>query len=1042
MIKYSLCPTLSSVLENLKEIVKTNEKRKKHTLIFCEDRLTLVAERTICGVLGGTFLVSVFTFARFLSSEMGKNATMLTSQGSAMVIRKIIEEQKSNLLLFGKLSSAAAAGAVYDTISLLFSSKISPEDVLKASQSNMSKNKMLDISSKLHDISLIYAEYEKYLKDTGKTDRNAYLAKLPKVIENSQKLEDCDVVFLGFQSFTKAAFECVRATFESSQKYPNQNTVYGLFVGGKKEIYVNEGYLQFVEGANEYEKKDMSKKVQLPEEISKLNNEAEQLRISLFDPLFSIELKQKKQKIITDKVHIFEAGDKEEEITFIAEKILQHITSNKALRYAKISVMLPNMKEREGDIKRIFAKYNIPYYADRRHSLMEHPICAFILSYLSCTLAGCTFKDCDMVVSSPMFPIEFSERDIYRNYLLRFANYRGGIKREPNQEICKKNDFDYETVKKCREIFLSGLDKIAAKTSPKDICDGIKGILKEFDIKGKLERLSEEYKKDTAYSVIASFNGRVYDCILSVLQEAEDISIGNMSVIEFVKVLKSGFTAAEISLIPPKADAVFVGDIGSTVNAGSNIVFAASLSGAMLDGGSDTSLLTDREIAALETLDKNKLLISPKIRQVGLRRRETIALNICAFREHLYLTYSTSGDSDDGGKSEIVTLADELFCKEGESIGGEKRQESIAEKKLRQSFIREKFKKLEPIECGEELFFKDKAISPTTLEGYFACPYKNFLEKGLRVKEREVGVMRNSDAGNLIHAVLQNIAPKLENFKDENEVEEAIEKQTEKLLNEPEYASIKDSIGGEYTIDELKKESKEIGLGVYQQLKDSKFKVEECEGWCKFDINDKEINGKIDRVDSCKEKDEEGKDVEMVRVIDYKTGHFDSSPKSYYMGLKLQLPLYLNAVAKDRRAVGAYYFPAAVEYRDKDEYKFKLDGFMDNSQEVIAALDKNAQDNGGKSKYFKSSSAMDKNDFQWFLKYSTLIAKQGIDEMKGGNITPSPAKTKSGTVCDFCKLGGCCGFVVGDDEKARDEDSVKCGSIVNLVKKIEGEDNK
>ena len=72
MIKAVICPALSAALDKLKEIISDNELNGKNTVIFCEDRLTLAAERTVCNAVGGSFSVGVYTFARFLSSGGGK----------------------------------------------------------------------------------------------------------------------------------------------------------------------------------------------------------------------------------------------------------------------------------------------------------------------------------------------------------------------------------------------------------------------------------------------------------------------------------------------------------------------------------------------------------------------------------------------------------------------------------------------------------------------------------------------------------------------------------------------------------------------------------------------------------------------------------------------------------------------------------------------------------------------------------------------------------------------------------------------------------
>ena len=139
------CAALSVALEQLKKIVKENEEKGQKTVIFCEDRLSLAAERTVCAAVEGTFSTSVFTLARFLASEKGKAENVLSSQGSAMAVRKIIGDKKNELTLFKKLSAAGAAQSVYDTIALLYSSRVSADDAAKAAENGGI------LGGKLHD---------------------------------------------------------------------------------------------------------------------------------------------------------------------------------------------------------------------------------------------------------------------------------------------------------------------------------------------------------------------------------------------------------------------------------------------------------------------------------------------------------------------------------------------------------------------------------------------------------------------------------------------------------------------------------------------------------------------------------------------------------------------------------------------------------------------------------------------------------------------------------------------------------------------------
>ena len=1041
MIKAITCPATSAALERLKKIIADNRERNKRTVIFCEDRLTLAAERTVCAAVGGTFLSSVYTFARFLSSERGKSADVLTSQGSAMAIRRIIEENKDKLKLFGKFSASSAAGAVYDTIALLYSSKISADDCAQAAAEGL-------LESKLHDIAIIYKAYDGYLEESGKTDRNAYLRELPEVIENSEKIKGSEVVFLCFQSFTRSSADCVRAALNAA------DGVYGIFIGGAEEIYVNEAIAAFDEAAKEFGG------AQHESVESGFIPEAELLRKSLFDPESYY-----KNSLKTDSVHIFEAADEEDELEFIAASI-KRLVLDGGERYAKISVMLPDVAGAERELGRVFSQYRIPYYADRRHTLSEHPAAAFILDYLNCAASGCTFRDTDGVISSPLFPAAREDKDIYRNYALRLASFRAGIKREPKKEILDNLNFDFEAVQRVREKFLHGLKFIPSSGNAEKICAGLRALLADFEIEQKLKDTAEKFKDSRPAE--AEFSGRVYEAVLSVIAEAQSIAGGvKLPLKEFIKILKSGFTALEISLIPPKADAVFVGDIAATANTGSDVVFAARLTSDVPGASTDTSLLCDREIAALEKVNLN---ISPKIYQVNMRRREFTALNICAFRKKLYLTYPVRSNGEENPPSEIISYATSIFKtlsgaqlkpldtrrieKAGraliyycsEPVPALKKLNTLSGERLSSvySVLNEAGfgSAAEAVLCppterrikdGKPLFISYDSITPTTLETYFSCPYRNFIQQGLRLQEREEGAMRPVDTGNFIHSVLQKIAPEMKDIADAEKAKARAEEIATSLIREPSYSSLTDSDSGKYTAAELIKEAGEISAGMYEQLANSKFGIEYAEQKCEIPITDGvKLFGRIDRVDSC---------GDMVRVIDYKTGTADASATKYYMGLKLQLPLYLSAVSGGRRAVGAYYFPAAVEYRDKVDGVFRLQGFMDGSDEVVGVSD-TTLNQGEKSAYFdaylgggRSERAMPTEIFSDFISYSALVAAQGTREMLEGNVAPSPAKD----ACKFCKAGGSCGFAVGIDGEERAEKSVKCKDVAEVARLARGE---
>ena len=1041
MIKAYSCVALWAALDKLKDIISYNEQKGQKTVIFCEDRLSLAAERTVCAAVGGSILTSVYTFARFLSSEKGKNPNLLSSQGSAMAVRKLIDENKDKLTLFKKLSAASAAQSVYDTIALLYSSRITAEQTARAAERGGI------LGGKLKDIAVIYSAYEKYLAESGKEDRNGYLAKLGKVIEESGKIKGNAVVFLGFQALTTAAVECARSAFSVAAD------VYGVFVGGAEDLYVNEACTKFTLAAKDFGG------AELESVGGSLNPEAEILRRHIFNPESFYE-----KAVPCQSIHIIEAADGQDELEFIAARIKKHVEEDRE-RYAKISVMLPNIDSGVRALSRVFSAYKIPFYADRRFSLAEHPLCSFIINYLLCVLSGCRPQDVDAVISSPYFPAKTEEKDVFRNYALRLANWRGGVKKQPSDEIFENFKFDKEVVERVRKTFLDGLSKIDKNRVNSGICGGLRELLTLFDVQNRLEEIAKNFKDEKPME--SQFCLRAFDSVNAVIDEAEGLA-GEVPLSEFIKILKSGFSAMKISLIPPKADAVFVGDIAATANTGSNVVFAARLTSDIPATSADTALLTDRDIAMLEEID---LDISPKIGQVNARRRETCALNICSFRKNLYLSYPANLDGEECSASEIISYASAIFL----APSGNKLS-PVTTQKIERSFKAAPYycseplpaiKRLQkfrqnaeasaiyevlknhnlqnaaerglkkrvrrPITCGKRLYLNYGSLSPTALENYFSCPYLGFMRQGLKVKEREEGCVRPIDTGNFIHAVLQDVAAELTSIESDEKLREVAEDIARKKLEKPPYSSLTQTKSGQYTADVLVGEAVEVSSGMYEQLANSRFRVLSAESKCEIELTDGiKLFGRIDRVD------ESG---DMVRIIDYKTGTVDASAPLYYTGLKLQLPLYLSAVSKGKRAAGAYYFPAAVEYTDKKDGVFRLQGFMDGSEEVVCASDKTVSD-GEKSRYVNAylngrsvESSMPSEQFADFIAYSRLVAGGGAKELLAGNINPSPAE---GT-CTYCPAGGSCGFAAGRNGEERKAPTIKCSTIAAIARGVEGE---
>lgn len=1048
----------SALTQELKEDGRAN-------LIFAEDRLTLEAERAVIAKTGGSFTTSVTTFARFLRGEYA--GRVLTKQGSVIIVGALAAKCADRLCCFGKNPSGCAS-RLYETIAQLRAALVTPEmleDAIPYADEIL--------SDKLKDIALIYREYLNFLS-TGFLDESSVLALLPAAMEKNGRVRGANVYFVGFTSFTKQAAEGIRTALGSAY------TVTGIFIGGKEDIYTNEAAAAFEKYCLE-----CGAQVQREYLAGMACPAAEKLRTGLFDPeSFRAE------SLKTDAVTIYEAANEEDELSFIAAMIKKEVFG-KGVRFCDIALLLPDVPSYAVKLEKIFSEYKIPYFADVKKSVLFHPLCRLALDYCKLFSDGFAAADSESFVGNVFFERDAALRDRYKNYLLQYANYRGGLRRPIKEEIVEDRAILEPLYRRVQKVFAFG----AVYAEGQAFCAAIRNLLKECDAENIQKSLCAELR-NAGYSAEEEYFSKGYESLCRVLEEAEFLTRGvRLSAEEFSSLLSESLKSLEISLIPQYTDAVFVGSISESKKAAGKVLFAASLSSEVPSSGADTALISDRDIDRLRTL---QVEIQPKIREVNARVRENTALALAGFSERLYLSYSRSVGGSECKRSEIFDYVAACITRkngaplsaftrdsferwESEngaayarylSFAASERVPAVKELLRRAdryrrgaaefgahtglySALKRNGEAVEDLLTAEsterfianaaELMFRGRSeISPTLIEGYFSCPYKNFSERGLKLAPRSEGAVRPLDTGDFIHAVLQSAAEHFSSFSDEESCIRFAREEAVKKLSEQPFCYLKDTRSGKFTEEALLNEACVVAAQMYRQIADSAFHIwgaEKTFGARGSDFpgitllsgeRDIRLSGKIDRVD---------RGGDYVRVIDYKTGSIiEADADSYYTGRRLQLQLYMSAVSAYAKPAGTYYFPARIAFAKKGEdYPFRMLGFSLADDDAVKMSD-NALEQGVKSRYINATlgkntdKQMNGVDFEAFIDYSRLAALGCAREIEKGCIAPSPY----GSVCEYCSYGGVCGADV--QRAARKEDhSIKCAEIAKIVRRRRGE---
>ncbi|MBO5457940.1 MAG: PD-(D/E)XK nuclease family protein [Clostridia bacterium] len=1032
--------TLSQCMDAMADYAAAYEAQGGTNLIFCEDRLTLLAERALLKRLGGTFRSSVSTFARFMKTE----ERVISKQGSVMAVGEVMTrlQREKKLQCFTTLSGVGNnARCIYETLAQLSASEITPEILIEGCA------ELTDdvLKKKISDLALVYEGYTAFLQESGFVDESKYLSLLPARIREDKALKHVNVFFLCYPSFTAQARETIRAVCESAAN------VIGVFYAGEEEVYTNRAAEAFCRVCAEFGK------VQIRELGKPLQGDAEILRKGLFNPL------KPPMSAFTDKIHIFEAEDKPAEAEYVAVKIRRATAERPDLRYRDIAVLVSDVAGYSLPLKKAFGEYGIPCFVDEKRSLKRHPVSRFLLDCLRTVRE----RFSPASVQSLAQNLFFGESDAYRNYLLKFANYRGGAKRPIKTGKVVEDLYDIQMLEEGQRRLLLATNGIKDRGHGRDYCAAVRKILVDFDVEEKLNALADSLDDVAQKGYLA----QIYGALDKVLAEAELLT-GNkeMRVAEFETVLQDGLDATEISLIPLKADAVFIGDLTDSRIATARILFAMGMTDAVPRTSTDTAIVSDKEI---ERLAEVKTLLEPTVAEVNLRARESACLNLCSFTDELYLTYPLAADGSEPSLSDIFRYIDTLF-RDVENPGTKKKftrakkyapqdfayrcsapvpaiRQLLIEKNeyeakrvdsnLEYSSLYTALDKLSVtekddylrerggyvcVERGEELFFSDGRISPTTLEAYFDCPFRHFANKGLKLRDREEATVLSMDTGNFVHLLLQKTTVKTDEFATEAELRAYAMQEGAEILKTSVYAMQQDTASGLHFSETLLKESADVAVAAYRQIKNSKYKVESTETW----VNGEFFNGKVDRMDGTDK---------YVRIVDYKTGTIDDSAVAYYTGRKIQMELYMSELKGERIPAGVFYFPASVSYKENEEGRFRMQGFMNGSEEAVLCGDTTLSKDNPKvtSEFFpsalKNSSnttrVMEEETFRDFVDYSVHVARQGCQELKEGFIAATPYEGK----CGSCKYGGMCGFNKGVS-KVRKTGSVKPSEIANVAR--------
>lgn len=968
---------------------KANDLTHKN-YVFCEEKLSLMAERYIASAFGGTFNTEVYSFGNFLRAKHPP-LNLLSKEGSAMAVKKILSVVPLKCFNKGKINLAPS---LFELISQLKSAKVGSEELTLASKKTDGI-----LSAKLSDIAAVYSEYEKFLELNGFSDQSSALSLLPEIVEKDESLAGANVYILGFSGFTMQIRRVIAALFSRAE------SITAILTGGDNNFaFVNET-------AEIMRTLCRENGVSLSERTvnSEYSDGGKIIKDGLFNPLY-VRARENDKK---PKAYFLAAKSVNAEMERVAEIIKRKVMDGEC-RYRDFAVILPMENEYKVAVKRCFARLGVPYFLDDRKKPDNFPLVSLILAYCDVFLKGFKIPVLSEFFKNPYIPFEREFKDRFINYLYKYDVSYDKFKKP--LIFSAKSDEELSRFEEFRAYIAEFFDKF-----------DVQKLFDKLDIDAKTQEISDGISA-LGESEDAAINGQVLDKVKGIISEMNYLlPDAKVSPFEFKSVFLSGVSAMEVSVIPLYSDAVFLGSFKQTAIARSKHLFAVGLTSAVPSFCEDVALLSDDDIDALSEI---KVLLEPKINVVNHRLREEAALGLSAYRGELYLSYPLSDYSGKPtAKSELLSFFEKFFdLKHFPKFDG-----YMTKAQGMRTFARDcsRFATLKTNDFSYPAGFyaatdgeperivnytnkeikvrldgKKGAIlkgvfSPTEIEDYYACPYRSFLVHTLKVKERETGKVNALSVGNLMHEIFKNFIASVEKVVDEKTFNEVFEKSSVPVLADKSFARF-DGEESVFSVDIALKECKKYCRRLADWYKKSVFKPEKTEAvfgdaedgksvYPAVELLDGKVklSGKIDRVDGYKN---------YFRIIDYKTGGKEVKDDKIFAGVKLQLYLYSLAV-KDKILAGAYYLRVNDEYKaQEDKNKPFLEGKTANLDEIISAGEEEFIPLGGKN------DAVDVSKVLAVQKYVKALAEQAARQMDDGVIVPSPFE---GT-CKICPFSPIC----------------------------------
>ena len=952
----------------------------KRAYLIVPEQQTVSAEKEMTDLLPASapLCFEVTNFTRFADTVFrslgGLAGEVATSSKKALVMWRALKEL-SPILTTVNTRSEISAGSVkrmLGAIAKMQSFSVTSKELMDARTAlTKSDNALTDprLLAKLNDVASVMTRYNQILEESGLDSADLILSAEERLLgAKSDYLRGTEIFIDGFTSFTEPQYRLISALVKRCDTT--------VFLGLPKACPDAYEYGEIKETHSRMARLAALAEVDL--KLQRIEGNAAAgapLIAEAVSMLWRNSGGFDEELCKSDSIRIYEAQTPDDECDFIASDIKKRVMGG--AKYSDFGIIARSLDAYEGILDTAFEKAEIPLFISGGSDISSYELIRLIYSAYSAISGGFDRSD---VIAYSKCSLTGVPRNLADEFELYTEKWQISGKRFTDDVIWNMNPLGYSEIKpknyeekillidEARRAIITPLSNLADESKEaltvEDHAKSLVKFLVSLDIEEKLRQKSRETVQSRS---TRSDMARLWKSLCGALEGMCEV-IGKLEVSSetFLSLLKIAFSEIKIARIPAFCEQVVCGSADTARMQGKKYVYVIGVnSGVFPATVDDDDFFTEKDKSLLLSVG---LSVSESSKIKSARELYLFSRAISYARVGVNISYTTQDSSfKSTPPSEAVTRiiekshkiiapiktstlspAERVYTKEYalEHLA-EARAEApaIKEALIRSGFderlrISESSLRVTNAKLSEEslrmLYSGSVRTSASRLEKYSSCPMSYFCSYNLGLNEEEKAEFNSMNIGTFIHAVLENFFKELkERGKRISEITADEKTALIKRVSTEFAAKLFDGIPKtsarvQNTVNVLSRQAAPI----IDSLCDEFSNCEYTPVFFELSIDNTDpstpesptfntdtghslyLVGKVDRVDTY----EHDGNI-YVRVIDYKTGNKEFSPKDLEEGKNLQMFLYLKAITEsknpaflDRLGNAEKLIPAGVIY--------------------------------------------------------------------------------------------------------------------------------